>query len=145
MSRLQSEQDKFRLYKNTQWAINAHTNHVHHYSGPGNYTKHFTALQHTLITTLPCPSLPFTALYSLHLSTLRFINITLDTLSVNTFPCPPRLTFSLSLIWICARYRELSLSPLLVAGSSPQWTYLQTSIFRCPFFVFWFWLNGSVP
>jgi hypothetical protein len=114
----------FRVHKNTQWAIYAHINHVHHCSGPGNYTNHFTAL-HTY--SVHYTSLPFTALHSLLLSTLRFINITLDTLSVNTLPCPPRLTFSVSLSWICARYRELSLSSLLVAGSSPQWTCLQMS------------------
>ena len=66
----------FRVDKNTQRAIYAHINHLHHCSGPGCYTNHFTALQHTLFTTLPWPSLPFTALHSLLLSTLRFINIT---------------------------------------------------------------------
>jgi len=79
----------FRVDKNTQWAIYAHINHVHHCSGPGSYTNHFTALQTYLVH---YTSLPFTAVHCTSFTVL------VDTaLHQHNLLIPSRLTPSVAL------------------------------------------------
>ena len=71
---------------------------MHHYSVPSNYTNHLTALQHAYFTTLPCTSLPFTTLHLLHMSTLRFVHITLRYPQVYHLPLPSPAYILLTLV-----------------------------------------------